>query len=51
MVYFHTKNPKLGVHILEDLGMGNVVVYFGRLEYFTTIGYILWAFGNFVVIW
>jgi hypothetical protein len=31
--------------------MENVVLYSGHLEYFTTIGYILWAFGSFVVIW
>jgi hypothetical protein len=23
----------------------------GHLEYFATIVYILWAFGNFVVVW
>jgi hypothetical protein len=37
-------------HILEDLGIENVAKYSCRLEYFTTLGYILWAFGNFVVI-
>jgi hypothetical protein len=26
-------------------------IYSGHLEYFTTTGYVLWAFGNFVVIW
>jgi hypothetical protein len=31
--------------------MENVVIYAGHLEYFTTIGYILWTFGNYVVIW
>jgi hypothetical protein len=36
---------------LQDLGMENVVVHSGHLEYFTTIGYILWACNNFVVIW
>jgi hypothetical protein len=30
--------------------MENCVIYSGHLEYFATIGYILWAFGNFVVI-
>jgi hypothetical protein len=31
--------------------MEDVVLYSGHLEYFTTIGYIFRAFGNFVVIW
>jgi hypothetical protein len=31
--------------------MKNVVIYSRHLEYFTTLGYILSAFGNFVVIW
>jgi hypothetical protein len=30
--------------ISEDRGMKNVVIYSGHLQYFTTIGYILWAF-------
>jgi hypothetical protein len=50
MVSFQTKYSQYG-YILEDLGMENVVIYSGRLAYFTTNGYILWAFGNFVVIW
>jgi hypothetical protein len=32
---------------LEDLGMENVDICSGHLEHFTTIGYILWAFGIF----
>jgi hypothetical protein len=40
MVSFQTKNPTLGI-FLQDLGMENVVVHSGHLEYFTTIGYIL----------
>jgi hypothetical protein len=31
--------------------METVVIYSGHKEYFTTIGYILPAFGNVVVIW
>jgi hypothetical protein len=31
---------------MEDVG-----VFHGHLEYFTAIRYILWPFGNFVVIW
>jgi hypothetical protein len=54
MVSFRTQNPNFG-YILEDLGMKYVVIpmylYSGHLEYFTTIGYILCEFGNFVVIW
>jgi hypothetical protein len=29
------------IPILEDLGMENIDIYSGHLEYFTTIGYIL----------
>jgi hypothetical protein len=36
---------------MEGLGMENVALYSGHFEYFMTIGYIYWAFGNFVVIW
>jgi hypothetical protein len=46
--FFSDQKSQFG-HILEDLRMENVVVYSGNLEYFTTLGYILWAFGNFVV--
>jgi hypothetical protein len=31
--------------------MESVVIYSDHLEHFTTIGYILLAFGNFLVIW
>jgi hypothetical protein len=31
--------------------MKNAVMYSGHLEYFMTTVYILWAFGNFLVIW
>jgi hypothetical protein len=30
--------------------MEKVSIFFGRLEYFTSIWYILWSFGNFVTI-
>jgi hypothetical protein len=36
---------------MEDVGIENVVIYSGHLEYFTTNGYITWAFGCFVLIW
>jgi hypothetical protein len=49
--YFSDQASQFG-YILEDLGIENVDIYSGHLEYFTTIGYILlWAFDNFVVIW
>jgi hypothetical protein len=31
--------------------MENIGIFSGQLENLTTIGCILWAFGNFVVIW
>jgi hypothetical protein len=31
--------------------MGNVGIFLGHLEYFMTIWYILWPFGNLVLIW
>jgi hypothetical protein len=32
---------------LERLGIENVCILYGHLEYFTAIGYILWLFGIF----
>jgi hypothetical protein len=37
--FFSDQNYQIG-YILEGLGMENVVIYSGHLEYFTTIGYI-----------
>jgi hypothetical protein len=31
--------------------MKNAGIFYGHLEYFTAIWYILWPFGNVVVIW
>jgi hypothetical protein len=31
--------------------MENASIFSGHLEYFTVISYILWPFGNIVVIW
>jgi hypothetical protein len=31
--------------------MENAGIFYGHLEYFTVIWYILWPFGNVVVIW
>jgi hypothetical protein len=46
MVYFHTKNPNLGMYILEDFGMENVGIHIlqpfgivcGHLVYFSRFG-------------
>jgi hypothetical protein len=48
--FFSDQKSQFG-HIFEDLRMENVVIYSGHLEYFTTIGYMLWAFDNFKAIW
>jgi hypothetical protein len=48
MVCFLTKNPNLDN--FGGLRMVNVGVLYGHLEYFTAIWYILWPFGNVVVI-
>jgi hypothetical protein len=47
--FFSDQISKFG-YILEYIGMENVAIFSGYLEYFTTTGYILWAFGNFVVV-
>jgi hypothetical protein len=31
--------------------MENASIFYGHMEYFTVIWYILWPFGNVVVIW
>jgi hypothetical protein len=31
--------------------MGKAGIFYGHLEYFTVLWYILWPFGNVVVIW
>jgi hypothetical protein len=38
-------------YILEGFRMENAVIFYGHLEYSTAIWYILWPFGNVVVIW
>jgi hypothetical protein len=48
-VLFSDQKSQFG-YILEDLGIENVVIYSAHLEYFTTIRYILWTFGNFIAI-
>jgi hypothetical protein len=47
---FQTKNPNFG-NILEDLGMENVVIYSGYLEYFMGILYghlVILSYGMYV---
>jgi hypothetical protein len=39
MVYFHTKNPNVGVW--------SIGIFYGYLVYFMAIKYILWSFGTF----
>jgi hypothetical protein len=48
IVFFQTKNPNLGKfwRALEWKGL-----VYGHTEYFTAIWYILWPFGNVVIIW
>jgi hypothetical protein len=46
MVYFYTRNF-IGMYILDGLGMENVAIFYGHLEYFTTVWYIIWHFGIF----
>jgi hypothetical protein len=48
--FFSDQISKVG-YILEDIGMESVGLFSGHSEYFTSVGYILWASGNFVVIW
>jgi hypothetical protein len=36
---------------LEGLRIENAGTFYGHLEYFTAIWYILWPLGNVVVIW
>jgi hypothetical protein len=38
------------LHILEDLGMKKVGIFYGNLEFITAIWYILRTFGNLVAI-
>jgi hypothetical protein len=45
--FFSHQKSKFG-YVLEDVG--NVDLYCCHLEHFMTIWYILWAFGNFIVI-
>jgi hypothetical protein len=49
IVCFQTKYPNLGKfwRALE----WKMLVFYGHLEYFTVIWYILWPFGKVVVIW
>jgi hypothetical protein len=41
MVYFHTKQKSQLGYIFEGLGMEHVGMFYGHLEYFTAIWYML----------
>jgi hypothetical protein len=47
---FSNQKSQFG-QILEDLRMENAGIFYGHLEYLAVIRYILWPFGNVVVIW
>jgi hypothetical protein len=47
---FSNQNHLSG-EILEGIGMKNVGIFYGCLDYFMVIWCILWQFGKFVVIW
>jgi hypothetical protein len=51
MVGFQTKNPNLGKFWRALEWKMLVCTFYGYLEYFTVIWYILWSFINAVVIW
>jgi hypothetical protein len=40
-----------GCQMVYFLGVESVVIFSGHLEYYTTIWYILWLLGNFVILW
>jgi hypothetical protein len=48
---FHSDRKSQYGYIWEDLEMVNIVIYSGHLEYYMTVGHILLALGNVVVIW
>jgi hypothetical protein len=50
MLYFRNQKSQFG-KILEGLRIEKVGIFYGHLEYFAPIWYILWPFGNVVVIW
>jgi hypothetical protein len=54
MVYFHTKNPNLGIFWRAlEIRMANVGIFYDRLEYlmayFMAVWYSLWSFGIFFI--
>jgi hypothetical protein len=50
MVYFQTKNPNLG-KFWRALEWKMFYIFYAHLEYIMFIWYVLWPFGNFVVVW
>jgi hypothetical protein len=51
MVYFQTENPNLGKFWRALEWKMLIHIIYVHLEYFTAIWYILWPFGNAVVIY
>jgi hypothetical protein len=51
MVYLVSYQKSQFECISEGLGMENVGIFFGHLEYFTAIWYILWQFGIYGYHW
>jgi hypothetical protein len=47
---FSNQKDQFG-YILEGQRVENAGIFYGHLEYFTVIWYILWPFGNVVAIW
>jgi hypothetical protein len=44
MTYFQTKNPNLG-GIFDGVSMEDVGIFYGHLDYFMAMSYVLWPFG------
>jgi hypothetical protein len=50
MLYFPTKYLNFDT-FWRGLGLENIGIFYGHWKHFTDIWYILWLFGNVVVIW
>jgi hypothetical protein len=48
--FFHTKNPNLGMYILEGLGKEKCKLY-AHLQYFKAVWYIVCSYGVFSPFW
>jgi hypothetical protein len=51
MVFFQTKNPKLGKFGIPLELKRLMYILGGHLEHITAIWYISWQFGNLVAVW